>query len=76
MSLFILLCMLACQVASVVSDSLLPYGLYPTRLLCSWGFPCQTIGVNCHAFLQGLFAAQGFDLCLLCLLHWQAGSYH
>ena len=25
----------------VVSDSLEPHRLYPTRLLCSWDFPCQ-----------------------------------
>ena len=31
-------CMLSC---SVVSDSLRPYGLQPTRLLCPWGFSRQ-----------------------------------
>ena len=24
--------------------------------------------------LQGIFLTQGLNLCLLCLLHWQAGS--
>ena len=28
--------MRACQVASVMSDSLGPYGLWPARLLCPW----------------------------------------
>jgi len=28
-----------CQVASVVSDSVRPYGLQPTRLLCPWDSP-------------------------------------
>ena len=27
-----------CSVTSVVSNSAQPYGLYPTRLLCPWGF--------------------------------------
>ena len=30
--------------------------------------------MGCHAFLQGFFPTQGLNLCLLCLLHWQAGS--
>ena len=29
----------ACLVASVMSDSLQPYGLQPTRLLCPWNSP-------------------------------------
>ena len=31
-------------------------------------------GVDCHALLQGIFKTQGWNLCLLCLLHWQVGS--
>ena len=31
-------------------------------------------GVDCHALFQGIFPTQGLNLCLLCLLHWQAGS--
>ena len=31
-------------------------------------------GVGCHALFQGNFPAQGSNLSLLCLLHWQAGS--
>ena len=27
-----------------------------------------------HAVLQGSFLTQGLNPCLLCLLHWQAGS--
>ena len=30
-----------CQVTSVISDSLQPYGLQPARLLCPWGFSRQ-----------------------------------
>ena len=36
-------------------------------------FPGKT-GVGCHALLQGIFLNQGSNLCLLGLLHWQAGS--
>ena len=28
----------------------------------------QATGVGCHALLQGIFPAQGLNLCLLCLL--------
>ena len=33
---------------SVMSDSLWPQGLYPTRLLCPWNFPGKSTGVGCH----------------------------
>ena len=33
---------------SVVSDSLWPHGLKPTRLLCPWKFPGKHTGVGCH----------------------------
>ena len=36
--------------------------------------PGQNTGVGCRALLQGIFPTQGSKLCLLCLLHWQAGS--
>ena len=29
---------------------------------------------SCHFLLQGIFLTQGSNLCLLCFLHWQAGS--
>ena len=37
----------------VVSDSLWPQGLQPSRLLCPWDFPGKNIGVSCHFLLQG-----------------------
>ena len=43
---------------SVVPDSLRPYGLQPTRLLCPWGFPGKNTEVGCHFFLQGIFLTQ------------------
>ena len=42
-----------CSVASVVSDSLQPYGLQPSRLLCPCDSPGKNIGVGSHALLQG-----------------------
>ena len=36
-----------CSVHSVVSDSLGPRGLGPTRLLCPWDFPGKHTGVAC-----------------------------
>ena len=59
---------------SVVSDSLRPHELQPTRLLCPWNFPGKNTGVGCHALLQGISLTQGSNPHLLHLLHWQAGS--
>ena len=56
---------------SVVSDSLQPCGLKPGRLLCPWDFPGKNTGVHVHFLLQGIFPAQGLNLCLVHLLHWQ-----
>ena len=64
----------ACYVASVMSDSLRPCGLKPTRLLCPWDSPGENTRVDCHFLLQGIFLTQGLNPCLLCPLHWQAGS--
>ena len=45
-----------CQVASVVSDSLRPHELWPTRLLCPWDFPGKNTGAGCHFLLQCMHA--------------------
>ena len=37
---------------SVMSHSLPPHGLLPTRLLCPWDFPDKNTGVGCHFILQ------------------------
>ena len=60
----------ACMRA-VVSDSLLPHGLQPAKLLCPWNFPGKNTGVGCHFLPQGIFLAQGLNPQLL---HWQVGS--
>ena len=41
---------------------------------CPWDFPGKSTGVGCHVLLEGIFPIQGSDSCLVCLLHWQAGS--
>ena len=58
----------AAAVVSVVSDSV------PARLLCPWDFPGRNTREGCHALLQGIFPIQQLNLCLLCLLNWQAGA--
>ena len=55
--------------------SLQPHGLQPTRLLCPWDSPGKNTGVGCRALLQGIFPTQGSNPRLVCLLHWQAGSF-
>ena len=62
-------CMCVCQVASVTFNSLQPYGLQPTRLLCPWDSPGKNTGAGCHFLLQGLFPTQGSNLHLLRLLY-------
>ena len=59
---------------SVMSNSLQPHGLQPTRFCCPWNFPGKNIVVGCHFLLQGLSPIQGWTPCLLHLLHWQASS--
>ena len=44
---------------SVLSNSLQPHGLSPTRLLHPWDFPGKNTGVGCHFLLQGSFLIQG-----------------
>ena len=67
-------CMHVCKVASVVLDSWWSYGLQPPSLLCPWSSLGKNTGVGCHPHLQGIFPTQGLNPCLLCFLHWQAGS--
>ena len=48
-----------CYITSVVFDSLQPYGLQPTGLLCPWDSLGKNTAVGCHALLQGIFLTQG-----------------
>ena len=52
-----------------ISDSLWSHGLWPARLPCPWDFPGKNIGVGSHFFFQVNFLAQGWNPCLLGLLH-------
>ena len=61
-----------CWVASVMSDSVWPNGLEPTRLLCLWDSPGKNTGVDCHFLLQGILT-QGSNPHLLSLLHGKVG---
>ena len=54
---------------SVLSESLWPFELQSTRLLCPWNFSGKNTEVGCHFFLQGIFLTQGMNLRLLCLLY-------
>ena len=47
---------------SVVSDSLRPHGLWPTRFLCPWDFPSKDTGVGCYFLLQRIFPTQRSNL--------------
>ena len=50
---------------SVLSNSLQPYGLKPTRLLCPWVCPGKNAGVVSHSLLRGVFQIQGLKPDLL-----------
>ena len=59
---------------SVLSDSLWPHGLQPTRLLSPWNSPGKKTGVGCHFLLQRIFLTQD-RTCVSCigmkiLYHW------
>ena len=65
----------------VLSNSLHPHGLWPTRLLCPWDYPSKNTGVGCHALLQRIFPTQGLNPGLLrplncrqILYHWATGE--
>ena len=55
----------------VMSDSLWPHGLGPTRLLCPWNFPGKNTGGGYLFLLQGSFPTQGSNSRLLSILHWK-----
>ena len=69
---------------TVLRDSQLSHFSRVRLLATSWtvacqaplslGFSGQVYRVGCYALLQGIFPTQGRNSCLLCLLHWQAGS--
>ena len=56
---------------SVLSHSLEPCGLRPTRFLWPWDFPGKNAGVGCHFLLLRIFPAQGSNPRSV---HWQVDS--
>ena len=50
---------------SVVFNSLLPYGLQPSRLHCPWDSPGKNTGVGCYSLLHYVFLTQESNLGLL-----------
>ena len=57
---------------SVLSNSLRPHGLYPSRLLCPQNVPGKNTGVGCNFLLQGIFLTQESNLGLQCrqIFYW------
>ena len=72
----IMFSILACSwvLSCLVSASVQPHGLQPSRLLCPWNFPGKNTRVGCHFLLQGIFPTQGSNPLLPCSLHWKADS--
>ena len=56
-----------------MSNSVQPYGLQPSRLLCPWDSPGKNTGVGSHALFQGIFLTQKLNLDLL---HCRQIRYH
>ena len=54
-----------CANHSVLSNSLQPQGLQPSRFLCPRNSPGRNTGVGCHSLPQGIFPTQGLNLGLL-----------
>ena len=50
-----------CVSHSVLSDSLQPHRLWPTRLLCPWDFPGKNTRVGCHPLPQGDLLDPGIE---------------
>ena len=48
-----------CISRSVMSNSLQPHRLWPTRLFCAWDSPGKNTAMGCHFLLQRIFPTQG-----------------
>ena len=53
--------------SSVLSNSLQPHGLGPTRLLCPWNSPGKNTGVGCHFLLQCMKVKSESEVTQSCL---------
>ena len=65
-----------CSVASVMSDSLQPHRLQPTRILCPWDSPGKRTGVGCHSLLQVISLMQESNWSHLHFLHYRQILHH
>ena len=59
---------------SVVSDSLRPHGLYPTRLLCPWILQARILEWAAIPFSRGSSQARDWTQVSYVYLYWQLGS--
>ena len=50
----------------VMSDSVRPHGLQPSRLLRPWDFPGKNTGVGCHCLLQCMKMESKSEVALSC----------
>ena len=57
-ALFQAFCVCVCVSCSVVSHSLWPHRLKPTRLFCPWNSPGKKTEMGCHAPLQRIVPTQ------------------
>ena len=71
-SLCVCVCAKLLQSCPTLCDSIIDCG--PPGSSVHGDSPGKNTGVGCHSLLQGIFPAQGSNLCLLGLLRWQAGS--
>ena len=54
-------CIMCVLSHTVMSTSLQPHGLQPSRLLCPQDFPGKSAGMGCHFLLQRIFPTQGLN---------------
>ena len=66
-------CVCVCVSHPVISDSLWPHRLWPTRLLYPWNSPGKNTGVGCHSLFYGFFLTQASNPCFL---HCRQILYH
>ena len=58
-------CVCVCVSFSVMSNSLEPHELQPTRPLCPWNSTSKNTRVGCYSLFQGMFPTQGLNPGLL-----------
>ena len=55
-----------CLVAKLCLTLMQPHELWPVRLLCPWGFPGKSTGVDCHFLLQCMKVKSESEVALSC----------